>query len=548
MMIIYSLILYLLFVFTIEGEREKGFILGKFDAELLGVYALPFMILTYVLLYRMEDRISRFWQYILNLVPALMLLLWGLFGIGGAFKSPELFVVSYLLSVILLIVTLPGVSKDDRSIVNRGYDVLMALLSTIFLVGVIWGLVVGISEALLYLFEFEAEESYKIYVYLFIPFVIAPLMYRYLEEVFFSLKREEAPVLNITFNYVLSPAVAIYTVIITLYLLKFFIFSIVPHGIFSYITISLFIVGLLVLSARYLLFEMTRFTDWLARNYKWAMIPTLALFAWAVYVRVAAYGWTVLRVYLAAIGVIMLMTTIALFFSPSRVFRVFLYSILIVIGGLSYNFVLSPKKLSLMSQENRMVSLARELGFLGGKDGKFLPVEEINKIEGLVDERVSEFREAYNYLSFQGDDLWLTETYGQLDIDNVKPRCQNSEPIHRIRLSVDDINHEYDVTRYRSVLRGALYFSDVSIPDVVQISFRNSILVRVPADLIINELFSTYSLDEANDSDISMTQGTYIFNFQNYDIFIDRVFFSFYEDKWHVDFLDVTMIGVLKEE
>lgn len=137
--------------------------------------------------------------------------------------------------------------------------------------------------------------------------VVVPLFNREKEE-------EEGvnKLFDVLLNYVLSPALLIYAVILYLYFVKVAVLWSLPKGAVAYIVVS-FISATFILKSCQPFLE-RRYYDWFYRYSGWAVLPALVMYWVGTFYRINQYGYTEARVYLVVVGAI-LTGTVLLFFS-----------------------------------------------------------------------------------------------------------------------------------------------------------------------------------------------------------------------------------------
>ena len=117
--------------------------------------------------------------------------------------------------------------------------------------------------------------------------------------------------LRIACNYVLHPAIAIYTVILYLYAISILVNWELPKGGISYMVFAFFMVAfagmtMQVIAAKPVFKAFYRYFTYIA-------IPPLCLFWMGALCRIQMYGFTEMRVYLIVCGLIVTLCTASLF-------------------------------------------------------------------------------------------------------------------------------------------------------------------------------------------------------------------------------------------
>ena len=119
------------------------------------------------------------------------------------------------------------------------------------------------------------------------------------------------PFLDVLSNYILTPALLIYTAILYLYFAKIAIGWSLPKGGIAYLVFGYTITALVVQASQTLL--QRRRYDWYYRRFGPIALPTLAMFWIGVLYRVHQYGFTEARAYLVVCGAVMTLTVLMQF-------------------------------------------------------------------------------------------------------------------------------------------------------------------------------------------------------------------------------------------
>lgn len=222
----------------------------------------------------------------------------------------------YLVSLIVvqLLYLVSGWKKDNDAFVRVALRYLKAMLSAVLLAGIAYLLAVSIYVSIQYIFEIWQGSDQRFYTEVaYLIFMCAmPLLF-----LMFNQEREEGEetrnrLFEVLLNYVLSPALLIYAVILYLYFIKVAILWSLPKGAVAYIVVS-FVSATFILKGCQV-FLSKRYYDWFYRYASLAVLPALVMYWIGVYYRINQYGFTEPRVYLVAVGAI-LTVLVGLFFT-----------------------------------------------------------------------------------------------------------------------------------------------------------------------------------------------------------------------------------------
>ena len=172
-------------------------------------------------------------------------------------------------------------------------------------------------------------------------------------------------ILDVLLNYIVTPALLIYTAILCLYMVKILVTWSLPEGGVAYLVFGFTLLALGVKALQPLLQK--RMYDWFFDRFSLVSLPTQLLFWIGVLRRTNEYGLTEPRVYLLVCGG--LMTLCVLLFLSRRTGR-YLYVGLagfVCFAALAYLPVLEPQRIATGSQVRRAVRVAKQLNMLDGE-------------------------------------------------------------------------------------------------------------------------------------------------------------------------------------
>lgn len=273
-----------------------------------------------------------------------------------------------LIVVQLLYLAVSG-RKENESFTRNALGYFRALLFGGVLATVAWLFMLSIYYSIRYIFEIFTEEegrfvSYSLSVAYLLFFPLLFLMFKQEEG---AVKAKGNRLFEVLLNYVLSPVLLVYALILYAYFIKVVVLWSLPKGVLAYIVISFVSAAFLLRGCQPLLKR--RYYDWFYKYASWYVVPALAMFWVGTFYRIGQYGYTQDRVYLVLLGCVLTVCT-GLFFSRRwgrylyvAWFGVFLLSVFTYIPGIS------AEDLGLCSQERRFVKAAEALRLFtaGGK-------------------------------------------------------------------------------------------------------------------------------------------------------------------------------------
>lgn len=227
----------------------------------------------------------------------------------------EVWTPTYLISLVVvqLLYLVSGWKKDNDDFVQVALRYLKAMLSAGLLAGIAYLLAISIYISIQYIFEIWKESDRRFYTesaYLIFIFGM-PLLFLMFNQTSEE-KKGSNRLFEVLLNYVLSPALLIYAVILYLYFIKVAVLWSLPKGAVAYIVVS-FVSATFILRGCQV-FLSKRYYDWFYKYASLAVLPALVMYWVGVYYRINQYGFTEPRVYLVVVGLI-LTCLVALFFT-----------------------------------------------------------------------------------------------------------------------------------------------------------------------------------------------------------------------------------------
>lgn len=329
------------------------------------------------------------------------------------------FSTGYFFSLLIAFLSLIscGGSRENVRYANSAMRVLLNLLSGFFIACALCLAVCAIYASFVYIFNIDTFRSFDFYDYVFAfsGFISAPLAFIYFNRKERSDNFNASGVFGVLMNFVLSPAVIIYTVILYVYFAKIVMFWELPKGNVAYMVFA-FILSVVVGQACQPLLKRS-FYSWFYRCFSYISLPPLAVFWVGVVYRVREYGFTEDRVYLVLLGGL---TTLCMLLFLNKTVGRYLYVALTSIFILSlFTFIpaCSAKRIGVYSQTERLDKVILQLGLAdsGGHIKKIHPANDtIHKKE------YKELFETFRYVAKQTEPSYMKKRYGIGDASDLK--------------------------------------------------------------------------------------------------------------------------------
>lgn len=344
--------------------------------------------------------------------------------LGEIVDSPR-YAYTLLLTVFVFI-------AHRRASDNRVFSLnTVRMVTNAVLSGVTGGLlsvaVMLISMSVDYIFDISTDDVIShtgfAVLYIVIPLVFCYMQYR--EDRYGAESGQLSRFMQIVLNYILNPAIVIYTAILFIYFITIAERWELPKGDVAYMVLA-FIIASFAGQMSQLVVTKPLFR-WFYRYFTWIAIPPLCLFWIGVIYRIQAYGFTEARVYLSAAGV--LMTAFVFFLLVKRLhnYRLMLLVSSAAIVLLTYIPGISAKSMGIRSQENRVRELASTLNLLGS-NGKLINTEKFTASNEQQVADALQLDAAYSYVVDNAgiDNAKLTLGTNALNIAKIKTLDKNS--------------------------------------------------------------------------------------------------------------------------
>ena len=276
------------------------------------------------------------------------------------------FVFTYVLAAILLIVG--NRRMDNRSFAAHVLHVVTQMFFGLLITGIFNLAVLAIVGSFFYIFGIDEPKHFYEHVFQFIWFVLAPQVFCTLVRQNEDKVAESFKIFRLIFNFILSPAVITYTVILYTYFIKIVFEWDLPKGGVAWMVMGFIAVTLIGRVAQSILSP--RYFDWFYRQFTLISIPPLIMYWIGSIYRIRLYSFTESRFYLMVAGVLMTLFVMMLFRERTRCYQ--LMALLFGAAIILFTYIpsISAKSIGLACQEQRLSELVRELKLADAKTGK----------------------------------------------------------------------------------------------------------------------------------------------------------------------------------
>lgn len=213
--------------------------------------------------------------------------------------------VSYWITIAIGLFALltVGSHKDNRKFTTQLLHYVLDGIAAVCISVITWLLLEAIYESIIYIFDLNRVSHLSDDIML-VSFVLAlPLLFLTFNRKSESFGPQGSKLLHIFLNWILSPAILIYTVLLYLYFFKILILWTLPDGGIALLVFCFILTAVAAQAGQTLLTK--RYYDWFYNHFSLISLPALAMFWIGVARRCNEYGLTEDRVYLIAFGLIM---------------------------------------------------------------------------------------------------------------------------------------------------------------------------------------------------------------------------------------------------
>ena len=371
------------------------------NSDILPLF-VPLMVLTFWL-----HRVNR-WAYFASFFLFLPLMALDL----KPFLWTYGFFFTYVLAAILLIVG--NRRMDNRPFAAHALHVVTQLFFGLLITGILNLAVMAIVASFFYIFGIEEPKHLYERIIQFIWFVLAPqvcctLIRQNEDEV-----AEPFKVLRLILNFILSPAVIIYTVILYTYFIKIVFQWDLPKGGVAWMVMGFITVALIGRVAQSILSQ--RYYDWFYNRFTLIAIPPLIMYWIGSIYRIRLYSFTESRFYLMVAGVLMTLFVLMLWKKRTRKYQLMALIFGAAIILFTYIPGISAKSIGLSCQKQRLTQLISEMKLTDPKTGKLNDeIEDMRRIkqDNLLCEQYRDVTSVIDYVRKEMGTDEFKKQYGE---------------------------------------------------------------------------------------------------------------------------------------
>ena len=318
------------------------------------------------------------WYRFSWIVPLVALAIIGMTNDSSAFyfSSPKFWGANFIALLVLL--GFPF-EKNNQGFTYRNFTNLFH----IGLATAVWLLVFGLVAAILFtittLFNVEFSNSFYNHFYTSLGIFIQPLFFLVFQQRQSKSEMTLNRIFEILVNFVLAPALMIFTVLLYAYVVQIIFEGVLPKGMLANITLPYLLGGLGVYALRSICAKARWETFF--KFYPYLAIVPIVLLWLAIDRRISAYAWTEQRIYLVALATAITIAYAILIVPKARQYR--LISGVVMVAIFAMTWVVKPQEIAYQSQTVRFEQLLKKLNLSDGSGKIRDDIDFVERLENM---------------------------------------------------------------------------------------------------------------------------------------------------------------------
>ena len=413
------------------------------------------------------------WYRFSWIVPLVALAIIGMTNDSAEFylTSPKFWGANFIALLVLL--GFPF-EKNNQGFTYRNFINLFHLgLAT-----AVWLLVFGLVAAILFtittLFNVEFSDSFYSHFYTSLGIFTQPLFFLVFQQRQAKSEMTLNRIFEILVNFVLAPALMIFTVLLYAYVVQIIFEGVLPKGMLANITLPYLLGGLGVYALRSICAKARWETFF--KFYPYLAIVPIVLLWLAIDRRISAYAWTEPRIYLVALATAITIAYAILTVPKIRQYR--LISAVVILAIFAMTWVVKPQEIAYQSQTARFEQLLKKLN-LSDDSGKIRDdVDFVERLENMPKSELKDWKEldsVSDYLlysieldssvedAYQERREVFQKQYGEkskelLKVDIYRDEIRiDGQAISDRKITIEFLWESIDVTPYKKWIRVPIY-------------------------------------------------------------------------------------------
>ena len=247
----------------------------------------------------------------------------------------------------------------------------------------VWLLVFGLAAAILFtittLFNVEFSNSFYNHFYTSLGIFTQPLFFLVFQQRQSKSEMTLNRIFEILVNFVLAPALMIFTVLLYAYVVQIIFEGVLPKGMLANITLPYLLGGLSVYALRSICAKARWETFF--KFYPYLSIVPIVLLWLAIDRRISAYAWTEQRIYLVALATAITIAYAILIVPKARQYR--LISGVVMVAIFAMTWIVKPQEIAYQSQTARFEQLLKKLNLSDGSGKIRDDIDFVERLENM---------------------------------------------------------------------------------------------------------------------------------------------------------------------
>ena len=331
------------------------------------------------------------WYRFSWIVPLVALAIIGMTNDSAEFylTSPKFWGANFIALLVLL--GFPF-EKNNQGFTYRNFTNLFHLgLATM-----VWLLVFGLVAAILFtittLFNVEFSDSFYEHFYTSLGIFTLPLFFLVFQQRQAKSEMTLNRIFEILVNFVLAPALMIFTVLLYAYVVQIIFEGVLPKGMLANITLPYLLGGLGVYALRSICAKARWETFF--KYYPYLAIVPIVLLWLAIDRRISAYAWTEQRIYLVALATAITIAYAILIVPKARQYR--LISGVVMVAIFAMTWIVKPQEIAYQSQTVRFEQLLKKLNLSDGSGKIRDDIDFVERLENMPKSELKDWEELDN--------------------------------------------------------------------------------------------------------------------------------------------------------
>lgn len=407
--------------------------LGTHNGDHLAYWVFEPMLFIFVYLSRPYS-----WYRFSWIVPLVALAIIGMTNDSAEFylSSPKFWGANFITLLVLL--GFPF-EKNNQGFTYRNFTNLFHLgLAT-----AVWLLVFGLVAAILFTITtlFNVEFSYSFYSHFYpsLGIFTQPLFFLVFQQRQAKSEMTLNRIFEILVNFVLAPALMIFTVLLYAYVVQIIFEGVLPKGMLANITLPYLLGGLGVYALRSICAKARWETFF--KFYPYLAIVPIVLLWLAIDRRISAYAWTEQRIYLVALATAITIAYAILIVPKARQYR--LISGVVMVAIFAMTWVVNPQEIAYQSQAERFEHLLTKLNLSDGQGKIRDDVDFDERLENMPKSELKDWKEldsVSDYLLYSIElDSSVEDAYQERREEFQKQYGEKSKELLKVDIYRDEI-------------------------------------------------------------------------------------------------------------